>query len=448
MNTTIELTTPTQTDFYQFTMSYAYLITGIAGQTTGFESFIRHIKPEVAGDNSFYIFKGEKDVHRFMKIVKKEFNSPDFFDKFWEIFNPKFKERNKVGIYYLMAKKAFDEMDKNFKYTVVPDGTKVYPMVPVFQFKGSKMIGQMIETPITNIVNGQTGQESFKTFFPNETDSIEKIHNIMNGIVPPDYNKMLEERAIEYRKATSKILFEAGYRRSPNFALAYAASMIAIKNGWDGTSNTSLYGAINIDKIGGTMAHAFIMAFEKEIDAFKAWDAIFPGSTMLIDTYDSVNAVKMLIEHNIKPVAVRIDSDPIEDIAREVRSILDKAGWTDVKIFLSGDITPEKLIQWEKDEVPFDMCMAGTKYVNLEVMRNVNAGFVYKIVEYEDNGKRFYPFKKAFGKSNYPGLKTINVDKQGNIKLTINDEIGFNNIENISDDANVEFVSDIDFIER
>jgi len=448
MKNTTQLTTSLQTDFYQFTMAYAYLVSGKANQTTGFESFIRHIKPAVADDNNFYIFKGEQGVHDFMKIVKDEFNSPDFFDKFWEIFEPKFKERNKVGIYYLMAKKAFDEMDKNFEYTVVPDGTKVYPMVPVFQFKGSKMIGQMIETPITNIVNGQTGQKSFETFFPKDTESIERIHSIMNGIVPPDYTGMLKERAIEYRSATSKILLEAGFRRAPNFALAFQASLIAIENGWDGTSNTALFGTIDIEKIGGTMAHAFIMAFEFEIDAFKAWDAIFPGSTMLIDTYDTINAVKMLVENNIIPVAVRIDSDPIEKLARGVRKILDEAGWTEVKIFLSGDITPEKLIQWEKDDVPFDMVMAGTKYVNLDVMANVNAGFVYKIVEYEEDGKRFFPFKKAFGKSNYPGLKTVTVDSDGDISMTINGQMGFKNIENLNNNASMEFMSKIDFSKK
>jgi len=445
MKNTTNLTTSLQTDFYQFTMAYAYLVSGIANETTGFESFIRHIKPAVAGDNKFYIFKGEQDIHNFMKIVKDEFSNPDFFDKFWEIFEPKFKEKDRVNEYYTIAKKAFDEMDKDFEYTVVPDGTKVYPMVPVFQFKGPKMIGQMIETPVTNIINGQTGQESFKTFFPDEFDAIEKIDKIMNGIVPPHYNVMLKERAIEYRNATSKILLEAAFRRAPNFALAFQASMIAIENGWDGTSNTSLYGFIAIEKIGGTMAHAFVMAFKHEIDAFKSWDAIFPGSTILIDTYDSVNAAKMLVENNIRPVAVRIDSDPIEKLAREVRAIFDEAGWTEVKIFLSGDITPEKLIQWEKDDVPFDMCMAGTKYVNIDVMENVNAGFVYKIVEYEEDGRRFFPYKKAFGKSNYPGLKTVTVDSEGDITMSINGKIGFNNIKNINDNAYIEFMSRIDF---
>jgi len=35
------------TDYYQFTMAVAYLISGKANETTGFESFIRHIKREV-----------------------------------------------------------------------------------------------------------------------------------------------------------------------------------------------------------------------------------------------------------------------------------------------------------------------------------------------------------------------------------------------------------------
>jgi len=444
----ITLNTPLQTDFYQFTMSYAYLVSGKSNEVTGFESFYRHIKPEVAGNNNYYIFNGEKDVHKFMEDVKREFNDPTFFDRFFEIFRPKFKEsEEEVDAFYRKAKKAFEEMNKSFEYTVVPNGTKVYPKVPVFQFKGSKMIGQMIETPITNIINGQTGATTFETFFHDRTEVIEKIKRMFNKnkLIPEDYIQALNKRAIEYRKATSKVLFEAGFRRAPNFNIAYMASKIAIDNGWNGTSNASLVGEIPIDLIGGTMAHAFIMVFDEEIDAFKAWNEIFPKSTILIDTYDSVKAVKKLIENNIRPVAVRIDSDPIEEIAVEVRNELDNAGWTEVKIFLSGDITPEKLEKWEQENIPFDMCMAGTKYVNLDEMIHVNAGFVYKIVEYEKDGVVHYPFKKAFGKSNYPGLKRVNVDSEGNITMTIGGDFGFNNVEKISSEAKVCFLSDIDF---
>lgn len=437
-----QATTSLETDFYQITMLYAYLMSGKANEVTGFESFIRHIKPEIAGKNEFYIFDGEQDVHDFMRRVKEEFDSNTFFDKFWKIFSTKINNPKKI---YKKVKKAFDNVDKSFEYTVVPNGTKVYPKVPVFQFKGSKIIGQLIETPITNIINGQTGLASFKTFFPDEIETINTMEEIMGGKVPAFYIANLEAKAKEYRKATTKSLFEAAFRRAPNFAIACIASQIAIKNGWDGTSNTSLIKYISPELIGGTMAHAFIMAFDKEEDAFIAWNEIFPNGTMLIDTYDTINAIKTLIRLNIRPSVVRIDSDPIEKLAFEVRRIMDEAGWTEVKIYLSGDITPEKLIKWEKEKVPFDMCMAGTKYVNLNEMTKVNCGFVYKIVEYEKDGKSYYPYKKAFGKSNYPGLKRIRVDDFGNICMFINQGMGFENLSEISDKAGVDFISDIDF---
>jgi len=433
-------TSALQTDFYQLTMSFAYLISGIAGETTGFESFIRHIKPEVANESKFYVFDGENEVHEFMKIVKDEINQEDFFDRFWTMFSTKIANPEEM---YEKAKKAFNSINKDFEYNVIHNGTKVFPKVPVFQFKGSKMIGQLIETPITNIVNGRTGQKSFETFFPEKNQDISKIRQDMNS-VSAQYIEDLTKRAIEYREATSKVLLEAAFRRAPNFEISVVASRIALENGWDGTSNTTLFYEFP-DMIGGTMAHAFVMAFEKEIDAFRTWNRIFPKSTILVDTYDTVNAVKMLIENNIRPASVRIDSDPIEELAFKVREILDEAGWTEVKIFLSGDITPEKLIKWENENVPFDMCMAGTKYVNIDEMHFVNAGFVYKVVEYERDGKRFFPYKKAFGKSNYPGLKTVFVDSDGDISMTINGEFGFKNVERLNKNPYIEFMSGIDF---
>lgn len=48
---------PLKTDFYQFTMAYAYLMTGIANQITGFESFVRYIKADIVGPKktTFYL---------------------------------------------------------------------------------------------------------------------------------------------------------------------------------------------------------------------------------------------------------------------------------------------------------------------------------------------------------------------------------------------------------
>jgi nicotinate phosphoribosyltransferase len=179
---------------------------------------------------------------------------------------------------------------------------------------------------------------------------------------------------------------------------------------------------------------------------------MFPNSTILVDTYDTISAVKSLIRENIKPDTVRIDSGKLDILCFEVRKILDDAGWNDVKIFISGDLTSEILIDYEARGVPFDKCMAGTKFVNVGLAKFTNAGYVYKIVEYtiesdiEIDRITIYPQKKAEGKSNYPGLKHVTYE-DGKIFVRVNrDEkqsiFGFE--DNVFDaPRNVEIVFDI-----
>jgi nicotinate phosphoribosyltransferase len=40
------------------------------------------------------------------------------------------------------------------------------------------------------------------------------------------------------------------------------------------------------------MAHSFIMSFNKEEIAFKEFIKVFPDAFLLIDTYDSIKAIK------------------------------------------------------------------------------------------------------------------------------------------------------------
>ncbi len=103
--------------------------------------------------------------------------------------------------------------------------------------------------------------------------------------------------------------------------------------GFTGTSNVMAgknYGL----PIVGTMAHSFVMTFEREIDAFRAYAASFPRSTiLLIDTYDTLagarNAVTVageMARRGEKLIGVRIDSGDLPAQARAVRQILDEAG--------------------------------------------------------------------------------------------------------------------------
>jgi nicotinate phosphoribosyltransferase len=166
------------------------------------------------------------------------------------------------------------------------------------------------------------------------------------------------------------------------------------------------------------------MSFESELESFRAWDEVFPGSTILIDTYDVTRAAEMLVKYNIKPNDVRIDSDPLDEYAIEVRAIFDSAGWNDVGIFISGDLTPEVLRDYEDRGVPFTKCMAGSKYLNNGWGNDCNCGFVYKIVEYiNENGNRVLPVKLSTGKRSYPGLKRFD-NVAGEIQVSIGEGTG------------------------
>ena len=132
---------------------------------------------------------------------------------------------------------------------------------------------------------------------------------------------------------------------------------------------------------------------------------------MLIDTYDIKNALNLLVDNNIKPAVVRIDSEPLDQWAIYTRAFLDSKGWNDVKIFISGDLTPERLRDYEKRSVPFDMCMAGTEYVSIGDVSAINAGFVYKLVQFESGGEVHYPQKKSKGKGSISGLKLLTYDR-------------------------------------
>ena len=179
------------------------------------------------------------------------------------------------------------------------------------------------------------------------------------------------------------------------------------------------------------------MSYETELRAFQVWNEIFPNTSFLVDTFDTIKAVRKIVRNNLKPKNVRIDSGDFFTVCQEVRDILDENGWNDVGIYISGDLTPELLTELTNKKVPFDQAMIGTKLTNLGEIVNINPGFVYKLVEYTRDGKKYYPVKKASGKGNYPGLKEVIVE---NGKLHIKPGFGFVNPNLIIE--NMEVIND------
>jgi len=453
-----------ETDFYQLSMIAAYIVNDKANDITGFEGFIRHIKPAVNSFSQFYIFDGETEIHEYMSIIKKEFEDPEFIETFLTLVMPKVTA-NKNIIENIIREK-WKTIDKSFEYTVISNGTIVFPLVPVFQIKSAKWIGQLIETYITNIYNGRTGLATIKYLRDNnkpnlvtdeEFNFLERLMNNEESALN-EYKKILDNTAKEFRGSTNKILLEAAFRRCPSKITADIASTIAIQNGWNGTSNVSVFldNLVNANQIGGTMAHSWVMSFENERDAFIAWDKIFPGTTILIDTYNVINAanmIKEMVNDGIitAPHDVRIDSDPLDVYSKQVDEIFNETeisrvdNITGIRIenFVSGDMNLQKFKTFEDENIPYGKAMAGTKYCYSDkLIERLNSGFVYKIVEYiNKDGKIIRPEKKATGKFNHSGLKSVNYDMLSNTLIveTKSSNFGFRGIENINDNTMVIF---------
>ena len=293
------------TDLYQIKMIFVNVAIGKANNRTGFEGFFRHIKKDVNPFTNFYVFDGENEIHDFMNKVKQEILDPELPEIIIQLITPFLTVDNKEELINDF-RKNWEKIDFNFKYNVVKNGTKIFPLIPVFQYEGPNVFGQPIETYVTNIYNGKTALKTINYLIDKgyKYNITTEEFNYISGIINEDevsLNKYFEEirnRAIDLRNATNQILLEAGFRRAPNFKCAYNIAKIALEEGFNGTSNTSLYfnGDATIKQIGGTMAHAFIMGFETEREAFIVWNKFFKGTNILVDTYDVGNAIDTIID--------------------------------------------------------------------------------------------------------------------------------------------------------
>jgi len=391
----------------------AYFMLNQHNDSVVFEAFARKINPMVNPNETHYKFAGHWEVYDYICQVRDELcYMNDVMDLFCEIVllkvHPALRNTYRKHIKFLIDT---NQIRTDFEVNIYPDDGIVKPYVPVFQYVGPKWIGQLLETRICLLINGKTGLNTN----PNSK---------AKGLVYPsreelkafdDYSASLERMANQIRNSTASILLEAGYRRAPSDEVANHASVLALKHRWHGTSNVGAYldGLVPLDKIGGTMAHSFIMSHRDEVEAFRNWDRVWPNSTMLIDTYDCVEAAKKLVANNIRPAEVRIDCDPLDRLNEDVRKVFHNANWNEIRSFLSGDIDAQKL--GNMHHITFHKCMIGTKYVNHGIAEDINCGFVYKLMRVTDDYGTFCPEKKANGKTHKNDLKRVRINENNQI---------------------------------
>lgn len=258
-------------------------------------------------------------------------------------------------------KPRFLEFLREFRFrgtvTAPPEGTAVFANEPLLTVEGTLAEAQFVETALLNIVNFQTLVAT-------------KAARIVHA-------------------AAGAEVIEFGLRRAqgPNGGLAVARA--AAVGGVRSTSNV-LAGKTYGLPVRGTHAHSWVQSFADELSGFRAYADAFPDSSvLLVDTVDTLksgipNAITVareLRQRGHELLGIRLDSGDLAFLSRESRTMLDAAGFPEVKIVASNELD-EAVIDSIRDEGGLvDIYGVGTKLATCAGAGGGALGGVYKLVE-------------------------------------------------------------------
>ncbi|MEP7089100.1 MAG: nicotinate phosphoribosyltransferase [Nocardioidaceae bacterium] len=172
---------------------------------------------------------------------------------------------------------------------------------------------------------------------------------------------------------------EMGSRRTHEEA-AVAAARAAYVAGFTTTSNLAALQRYGVPTA-GTSAHSFTLLHDSEREAFTAQvSSLGKGTTLLVDTYDVAEAVRMGIAVAGTDLgAVRLDSGDLGVLAEQVRAELDGLGARDTRIVVTSDLDEHAIASLAS--APVDGYGVGTSLVTGS--GHPTCGFVYKLVSRE-----------------------------------------------------------------
>ncbi len=195
---------------------------------------------------------------------------------------------------------------------------------------------------------------------------------------------------------------EMGSRRTHEEA-AVASARAAYIAGFATSSNLAARQRYGVPTA-GTSAHSFTLLHDSEADAFRAQvSSLGPGTTLLVDTYDVREAVRLGVEVAGTGLgAVRLDSGDLGALAHEVRAELDELGATGTRIVVTSDLDEFAIAALAS--APVDAYGVGTELVTGS--GHPTGGFVYKLVSREgDDGAMVSVAKKSADKASIGGRK-------------------------------------------
>jgi nicotinate phosphoribosyltransferase len=343
------------TDLYELTMLQAYYADGMTASAT-FELFFRRLPAHRA----YIMAAGLEDVLNYIENL--HFTDDDLN---WLKHSGRFSD-------------ALLEQLRTFRFTgdvyAVPEGTVVFAHEPVLQVVASLPQAQLLETYALNQIHLQSVCAT-------------KAARIVTA-------------------AQGRDVVDFGARRAHGTDAALKVARASYLAGAAGTSNV-LASRIYDMPAYGTMAHSFVQAHTDEHAAFHAFTRQFPATTLLVDTYDTLEGVRQVIElaaeleDAFKVTAVRLDSGELPELSKRVRQLLDEANLKQVKIFATSGLNELKIASLLAEKAPIDGFGVGTELAISKDAPDID--FSYKLTEYDGQPR----MKLASNKVHAPGRKQV-----------------------------------------
>ena len=354
------------TDFYELTMACGYFEHGLGDRIACFDMFFR----TVPDDGGFAIMAGVEQMIEYLRDL--HFDEQD--------------------IAYLRSKNCFSEafLDylRNFKFVcdvwAIPEGTPIFPSEPIVTVRGPVIQAQFVETMILLTINHQS-------------------------LIATKANRIC-------RAAQGRAVMEFGSRRAQGYDGAVLGARASYIGGCAATANAMADRDYGIPAT-GTMAHSWVMLFDSEYDAFRAYAETYPDNcTLLVDTYSVLksgmpNAIRVFDEvlapKGFRPKGVRIDSGDITYLTKRMREMLDAAGYPDCKIVASNALDEFIIKDLLTQGAPIDSFGVGERLITSR--SEPVFGGVYKLSGVEHDGELVPKLKisENVGKITNPAFKTV-----------------------------------------
>jgi nicotinate phosphoribosyltransferase len=343
------------TDLYELTMLQAYLEEGFAGPAV-FTLFVRRLPPQ----RNVMVACGLDSVLTYLEALR-------FTDQ---------------DIAYLRSQQRFSDRFlhslRDFQFAgdvhAVAEGTPLFAGEPILEIIAPLPQAQLVETAVMNHIHFQTVVAS--------------------------------KAARVVRAAQGRAVIDFGARRTHGIDAAVNAARACHIAGVEGTSNV-LAGKLYGIPLAGTMAHSYVQAHDDERDAFRAFATMFPGTILLVDTYDTLEGVRRVIDlvtganGQVTVGAIRLDSGDLVALATASRQLLDAASLRDIRIFASSSLDEYEIDRLVKAGAPIDGFGVGT---SMDVSSDApTLDIVYKLAEYDGKPRT----KLAQSKPVLPGRKQV-----------------------------------------